>query len=167
MIRPALPGGFLINHKKLTMIVDSLENAEKYFSVHPNFQKAFEYLRSQDLQAIAVDKYEIGDGLKAIVYDKQGMTAEESIAKFECHNKAIDIQVCIRGTERMGWIPRSKCKSPKGEYNEEKDVMFYNDAPDMYFQLTDNQFAIFFPEDVHAPMISDGIVKKIVVKVKI
>lgn len=149
------------------MIIDALESADKYFSLHPNFKKAFEYLRSQDLKNIAVDKYEISEGLKAIVYDKQGMTAEESISKFECHNKAIDIQVCIRGVERMGWIPRGKCKSPKGEYNEEKDVAFYNDAPDTYFELTDNQFAIFFPEDVHAPLISDGIVKKIVVKVKI
>lgn len=34
-----------------------------------------------------------------------------------------------------------------------KDVQFYSDAPDMYFQLTNEQFAIFFPENVHAPMI--------------
>jgi len=55
----------------------------------------------------------------------------------------------------------------KGEYNAEKDVVFYNDAPDMYFQLTNNQFAIFFPEDVHAPMIGEGEIKKLVIKVKI
>jgi beta-galactosidase beta subunit len=36
----------------------------------------------------------------------------------------------------------------------------------MYFELTDNQFAIFFPEDVHAPMIGEGVIKKLVVKVK-
>ena len=29
----------------------------------------------------------------------------------------------------------------------------------MYFQLTDGQFAIFFPEDVHAPMIGEGEIK--------
>jgi len=34
--------------------------------------------------------------------------------------------------------------------------------------LTDNQFAIFFPEDVHAPMIGgDAEIKKLVIKVKI
>ena len=31
-----------------------------------------------------------------------------------------------------------------------------NDTPDTFFQLTDGQFAIFFPEDVHAPMIGEG-----------
>ena len=67
----------------------------------------------------------------------------------------------------MGWKPRKSCSSPKGEYNPEKDVLFYNDAPDMFFELTDNQFAIFFPEDVHAPMIGDEVIKKLIVKVKI
>jgi YhcH/YjgK/YiaL family protein len=37
----------------------------------------------------------------------------------------------------------------------------------MFFQLKDGQFAIFFPEDVHAPMIAEGEVKKMVIKVKI
>jgi biofilm protein TabA len=45
--------------------------------------------------------------------------------------------------------------------------VFYNDAPDMYFELTDKQFAIFFPEDVHAPMIGESEIKKMVIKVKI
>ena len=55
----------------------------------------------------------------------------------------------------------------KGEYNAEKDVVFFNDAPDMHFQLTNNQFDIFFPEDVHAPMIGESEIKKMVIKVKI
>ena len=37
----------------------------------------------------------------------------------------------------------------------------------MFFQLTEQQFVILFPEDVHAPMISDGEIKKLVIKVKI
>jgi biofilm protein TabA len=37
----------------------------------------------------------------------------------------------------------------------------------MYFQLTDGQFGIFYPEDVHAPMIGEGEIKKLVFKVKI
>lgn len=149
------------------MIIDTLSNAERYNSLHPLFAKAFEYINSQDLLTIADGKYEITDGLRAIVTDKQGMTAAESAAKFECHNKNIDIQLCIKGNETIGWKPRTDCTSQKGEYNEEKDVVFYNDSPDMHFGLTDNQFAIFFPEDVHAPMISEGTVKKMVIKVRI
>jgi len=149
------------------MIVDSLENISKYAGIHPLFAAALEYINNTDLHAIEVGKYDIADGLKAIVSNKNGMTAGESSAKFECHNKNIDIQICINGHETLGWKPRASCKTEREPYNDEKDVLFYTDKPDMFFQLTNNQFAIFFPEDVHAPMIGEGEIKKMVIKVKI
>jgi len=150
------------------MIIDTIQNAHKYFSVHPLFEKAFDYIKSTDLSNAEVGKSDIADGLKAIISNKKGMTAAESIAKFECHNKNIDIQLCIKGQETIAWKPREKCIAQKGEYNPEKDVLFYDDAPDMYFQLIDGQFAIFFPEDVHAPMIGgEDEIKKLVIKVKL
>jgi biofilm protein TabA len=150
------------------MIIDTIKNASKYYSVHPLFEKAFAYIQSTDLANTEDGKYEIdGDRLRAIISNKKGVTAAESVAKFECHNKYIDIQLCINGKEEMGWKPREKCVTPNGGYNEEKDVQLYNEQPDMYFRLTDGQFAIFFPEDVHAPMIGDAPIKKLVIKVKI
>jgi biofilm protein TabA len=148
------------------MIIDTIQNAHKYFSVHPLFAKAFEYIQQTDLANAADGKSDIAEGLKAIFSNAPGKTKETSLKKFECHNKNIDIQLCIKGVETIGWKPREKCASPKGEYNDEKDVLFYDDAPDTYFQLTDGQFAIFFPEDVHAPMIGEGEIKKLVIKVK-
>lgn len=150
------------------MVLDHLSSASRYASLHPLFAKAFEYIAHTDLTLLEVGKFDIdGDNLRGIVSDKEGTTAEASTAKFECHNAHIDIQVCIRGKETIGWKPRGTCTSPKGEYNPEKDVLFYNDAPDMFFGMTDNQFAIFYPEDVHAPMIGEGMIKKLVIKVKI
>jgi len=150
------------------MIIDTLSNASKYYSAHPLFAKAFEYIQHTNLDTIEMGKYEIdADNLKAIFSNKEGMSAEVSTSKFECHNKHIDIQLCISGNEEMGWKPREKCVTPNGGYNEEKDVQLYNDQPDTYFKLTDGQFAIFFPEDVHAPMIGDKSIKKLVIKVKI
>src|SRR4051812_4780866 len=139
------------------MIIDTIANADRYFSVHPLFAKAFEYINNTDLVKMEDGKYEIdGSDLRAIFSNKSGMSVAESIAKFECHNKNIDIQLCINGTEQLGWKPREKCVVENGGYNKEKDVQFYSDAPDTYFQLTNGQFAIFFPEDVHAPMIGTG-----------
>ena len=149
------------------MIIDTLANAHKYTSLHPLFAKAFEYINATDLKAIEDGKYEVSEGLKSIVATKIGMTAQESEAKFECHNNNIDIQICLKGIENIGWKSRQKCTKPIGEYNAEKDVLFYNDNPDMFFQLNDNQFAIFYPNDVHAPMIGNGFIRKIVFKVKI
>ncbi|MBK6936696.1 MAG: YhcH/YjgK/YiaL family protein [Chitinophagaceae bacterium] len=149
------------------MIIDTLQNAPKYFSVHPLFERAFEYISQNDLINTADGKNDIAEGLKAIISNALGKTKEISLQKFECHNKNIDIQLCINGVETMGWKPRENCVIPNGDYNEEKDVLFFNDAPDMFFQLTNGQFVIFFPEDVHAPMIGEGEIKKLVIKVKI
>ena len=113
-----------------------------------------------------ITNFFISDGLKAIFSNKTGTTAAASVAKFECHNKNIDIQLCINGVETIGWKPREKCIAENGGYNPEKDVQLYNEQPDMYFQLTNGQFAIFFPEDVHAPMIGEDEIKKLVIKVK-
>jgi len=149
------------------MIIDTLTNAPKYLSAHPLFAQAFKYIRDTDLANAADGKADISEGLKAIFSNAPGKTKEASCAKFECHNKNIDIQLCINGLETIGWKPREKCVTPNGDYNAEKDVQFYSDAPDTFFQLTDGQFAIFFPEDVHAPMIGEGCIKKLVIKVKI
>jgi len=149
------------------MIVDTLKNSNKYNSLHPLFAKAFDFISQKDLLNLEDGKFEIAEGLKLIVINGQGKTKETSLEKFECHDKNIDIQICVNGLETIAWKPREKCEIPNGDYNSEKDVRFYNDVPDMFFQLTNNQFAIFYPEDVHAPMIGNGEIKKLVFKVKI
>jgi biofilm protein TabA len=149
------------------MIIDTLNNASKYTGLNPLFAKAFDFINQNNVATLENGVIQIEDGLKVIVSTANGKTAEASLAKFECHDKNIDIQVCVKGLETIAWKPREKCVTPNGDYNPEKDVRFFNDAPDMYFQLTDGQFAIFFPEDVHAPMIAEGEIKKLVFKVKI
>ncbi|PQJ75281.1 YhcH/YjgK/YiaL family protein [Polaribacter gangjinensis] len=149
------------------MIIDSLHNASKYTNLHPLFARAFDYIQKNDFSSIENDVIIIEEGLKVIVNTAQGKSKEMSLTSFECHNQNIDIQVCLQGTETMGWKPREKCNNPKGDYSPEKDVLFFDDVPDMFFQLNVGQFVIFFPEDVHAPMISTDIIKKLVFKVKI
>ncbi len=149
------------------MIIDTLANASKYTSLHPLFAKAFDFINQNDVAHLPDGVIEITEGLKVIVNTANGKTREASLAKFECHDKNIDIQVCVSGLEIMAWKPREKCVTPNGDYNPEKDVRFFNDSPDMDFQLTDGQFVIFYPGDVHAPMIGEGEIKKLVFKVKI
>ena len=53
------------------------------------------------------------------------------------------------------------------DYNEEKDITFFADTPTTYIQVQPGEFAIFFPEDGHAPGIAEGNFKKVIVKVRI
>jgi YhcH/YjgK/YiaL family protein len=148
------------------MIIDTLSNSEKYIHLHPLFSRAFEFIKSQNLKEIEIGKYPIdGPDLHAAVSEKEGVKKED--AKFEAHDNFIDIQVCPRGAETLGWKPRETCTDIKVAYHTEKDVTFFGDQPDTYFQLHEGQFAIFYPEDVHAPMIGEGLIKKLVVKIKL
>lgn len=148
------------------MIIDTLENAYRYIDLHKSFAKAFQFISHNASDKMEVGKYEIeGKEIFAAVSLKDGVSPEA--AKYEAHNHYIDIQVCPGASETIGWKPRKKCKTIRTEYNAEKDVTFYDVEPDTLFQLQAGQFVIFFPEDVHGPMIGEGPIRKIVVKVKI
>lgn len=149
------------------MIIDTLANAEKYFPLHPLFAKAFKFIHSVNFEEVETGEYETEEtSLRAIVSNKPGLPARYSKNKMECHNQHIDIQLCLDGEEKIGWKSRYTCTSWIGKYDPEKDVLFFNDIPDMYLRLRKNQFAIFFPEDVHKPMIGKGNIKKLVIKVR-
>ena len=149
------------------MILDNISNIDKYACLHPRFAKAFEFVKSLNLEALEPGaKFEIdGKDIHASVSAKEGLKAED--AKFEAHDNYFDIQVCPSRTETLGWSPRDTVKEIKTPYNAEKDVTFFADKPSTYFQLIAGWFAIFYPEDVHAPMIGDGEIKKLVVKIKV
>jgi YhcH/YjgK/YiaL family protein len=147
------------------MIIDHLSNAKKYFSLHPHFEKAFGFLTGNDLSRLEERKYEVdGSDVYATFMVRQGLAPEA--AKHEAHDRYIDIQVCVDGKETFGWSHRADCENVKEEYNPQKDVIFYADNPSTYVGIKSGQFAIFFPEDVHAPLIGNGEIRKVVVKVK-
>jgi YhcH/YjgK/YiaL family protein len=53
----------------------------------------------------------------------------------------------------------------ESKYDEEKDFGLFSDPPENWVTVTPGKFAIFFPEDAHAPLISDGIIRKAVIKI--
>ncbi|MFT5699967.1 MAG: biofilm protein TabA [Desulforhopalus sp.] len=148
------------------MILDTLKNAERYEPLHKSFSKAFQFLQRPDIDRLEVGKYEIeGDAVFAIVAKDQGRAKNE--AQLEIHNKYIDIQLVLAGVDEMGWKARSGCTEIVDAYDPESDIQFFTDIPTAWFITTPLHFAIFFPEDAHLPLISTGIVHKIIVKIAV
>jgi YhcH/YjgK/YiaL family protein len=148
------------------MILDILANAGRYAGLHPLFSRAFEFLRGTDLQALAPGRFPIeGERLFAIVESVAGRSREE--ARLECHRKYIDIQLVLAGTEEMGWRPVSDCREPVAEYSAERDIRFFRDAPASWIATPPGAFCIFFPQDAHAPLVSKGSVRKVVLKIAV
>ena len=90
------------------MVVDTLENLEKYASLNPLFAQAIEFLKSHDLQAMEIGKTELkGKDLLVNIAQTKPKTKEE--AKLETHNEFIDIQIPLSGTEVMGYTAAKDC----------------------------------------------------------
>lgn len=148
------------------MIVDILANSNRYLPLHQGFTAAFAFLRRADLRNLAADRYEIdSDKVFAIVAKDFGRGKEE--AQLETHEKYIDIQLILAGTDDMGWRPKSLCRLPAGDYDPEDDIQFFADAPSGRQAVTADMFAIFFPEDAHQPLVGKGQIHKVVVKVAV
>lgn len=148
------------------MILDVLENAHRYLSLHKGFAQAFEFLLRPDLKKLQVGTYEIdGERVYAMVAKDPGGKKEDGL--LETHEKFIDIQLVLAGTDTMGWKPKSLCKDPVEEYDPEEDIQFFRDEPDVWLPTQRGAFAIFFPEDAHMPLISPGQIHKVVVKLAV
>ena len=146
------------------MILDILENAHRYQVMNEGFPKAIEFLLRPELKELAVGKYEIdGERVYAMVSKDMGLKKEDAL--LETHEKYIDIQLILAGTDDIGWKPRSLCKQPSGEYDHKSDLQFFKDIPNTWLSIESGEFAIFFPEDAHMPLISSGQIHKVVVKI--
>ena len=146
------------------MILDSIHNSANYTSLHPLFEKAFNYLQTENLETLAPGRYDLeGDKLFAIVSEAAGIAKAE--AKLEVHQKYLDIQYIVSGVDHMGWRPLAFCEEVFKAYDEEKDFALYADKTQTWFDVPAGHFTIFFPTDAHAPMTTLETVRKVVVKV--
>jgi len=148
------------------MILSSLSQSDRYATLHPLFLRAFDYIRDTDLFNMAPGRYNIvGDDLIAIVEQVPGRTRE--MARLEAHRRYIDIQLVLDGIDEMGWKPLADCYNPVSEHSEEKDIRFFHDAPASWIAVSPEHFCIFFPEDAHAPLVSNGQIRKVIFKVAV
>ena len=90
-------------------------------------------------------------------------------AKYEAHHNYTDIQYMISGSETMTYA-RIDELAEKVPYNEEKDVVFYdNENPGLKVIVKAGEYMIFNPWDGHKPKAAAGepaLIKKVIVKIK-
>lgn len=153
------------------MIAADLSLWRNYFT-GPTWTAAFEFL--EKLPADSPD----GDGLTSIVgddllyrvmsYPTRGMEG----TTVEAHEKYVDIQMSLEGTEAIDWfvLDGLEVNSP---YNSEQDYALYERPAQPTGTVVNRPryFSVFFPEDGHtAQKSADGVsehVRKVVIKVKL
>lgn len=147
------------------MIIDTIDNFGKYVTLNPLFADVLEFLKTNDLQTMEAGKYPIKD--KDLFLNLQvAKQRTKDTAFLETHIEMIDIQIPVSCAETFGFTPL--CDLPAFDYNAEKDITKYGDTKaQTYVTVNPGQFAIFFPQDGHAPCIIDEPeIKKAIFKVK-
>jgi YhcH/YjgK/YiaL family protein len=147
------------------MIIDTIDNLGKYVALNPLFADVVEFLKGHDLLTLETGKYPIKD--KDLFLNLQvAKQRTKETALLETHVEMIDIQIPVTAAETFGYIPL--CDLPACDYNAEKDITKYGETKaQTYVTVNPGQFAIFFPQDGHAPCITNAPeIKKAIFKVK-
>jgi biofilm protein TabA len=149
--------------------INRREFAQSYFKNKLRWEKAFKFLKSNDLSKLELKRFDIdGDNLFATV--SEYLSKNEETAKFEAHRKYIDIQYVIVGKEVMNIAPITTVKEVLTPYDATKDIEFITVDKIVNYNASPANFFIFFPGDAHRPGLKDGVnstVRKVVVKVKV
>ena len=147
------------------MIIDTIDNLGKYVALNPLFADVVTFLKDHDVNTLEAGKYPIKDN-DAFLNLQVAKGRSMETAFLETHVEMIDIQIPISTEETFGYTPLQDL--PDFEYNAEKDITKYGDTKaQTYVTVKPGQFVIFFPQDGHAPCISDAPeIKKAIIKIK-
>jgi YhcH/YjgK/YiaL family protein len=146
------------------MIVDSFDYIACYKGLHPNLDKAIDWLNSHTLDALENGKTII-DGENVFVNVMDADLRDADGAAFEYHRRYADLQIDITGGE--GWGYTNEPGEEVGEYTV--DCGFQDSASVVSGALGEGRFVLFFPTELHKPgLVQDGCanVRKAVVKIK-
>jgi YhcH/YjgK/YiaL family protein len=148
------------------MIIDRLENLEKYVSLNPLFKEVVDFLKANKLENLDAGKHLIkGEDVFVNIQEVKGKTQEQAVIEY--HKSYIDIQVPLTANETYGYMPTVEL--PEAEFSVENDMA---KVPCImgrcYVTCTPGMFVIFFPQDGHAPCICDKAeLRKAIFKVKV
>lgn len=147
------------------MLVSSMKNYKNILKFFPQLDIVFDYINKNVNVKTADDKYNITKEIFAVIQTCQPKPKKEQV--LEKHKKYIDLQLVLSGKEKIGWKFFDKKFKVLKRYSLKNDISFYSNKPDTFINLKKGEFAIFFPEDTHAPLCCEKTVKKCIVKIPV
>ncbi len=131
------------------MIYDKIENMGRYFNGDDKFAAVEPALKAFLKSPFDSGKIEIdGDNMWCNVakYDVKA----DSPLKYEAHRVYADVQIMVDGEELFGWANINECEITE-DFKDGNDIAFMQARDGQFFALKKGYFAVFFPEDAHAP----------------
>ncbi|HOW57825.1 MAG TPA: YhcH/YjgK/YiaL family protein [Smithellaceae bacterium] len=129
------------------MIFDSIDNLPNYVLLHPLFSTVVEFVNKENPAALKKGRIKLQRGVLAIVDEYE--TKDITDTFIECHRKYIDIQIILSGEEQIGLCHKKESEVSKS-YQKNDDYEKLTGHCDL-LTLRQGYFAVFYPQDGHAP----------------
>jgi len=150
------------------MIVGRIERLEQYLP-HSIKASVLAYINNIDSKSVNEVTYINEEKVYGKVMSYKLKASDE--CKLEAHNRYIDIQITLEGIEGIEVYCRDNMEI-ESVYNKENDVIFFKEDTGKKIAKIYNKpgsFSMFWPEDVHKPMVmvddENKDIKKFVVKI--
>jgi len=148
------------------MIYSTLSESKRIEGLHPKFKQLFDYVKEHDFLGQETGRITLDDdNLFINNVNPQLLPADEQV--LEVHRRYLDVHIPLDKAEIIGIKALERCSTLKSEYNSQDDCALYTGKPDNYITVQPGEFLIVYPEDAHAPIIGEGKIRKLVVKVMI
>ena len=152
------------------MILSNLTRAERYYALHPLFPLLFDYVRTHDLLHAPLGRITIqGDDLfinnVEILHPVSPTDIEHQ--QLEMHRDYIDVHILLAGQEVIGWRDIATLRTFTQEYRAEGDCALSAEPSEVMIPLQPGEFLAVWPEDAHAPALSQGPIRKLIAKIKV
>jgi len=150
------------------MVVGTLSNCELYYVFGERFEKAFEFLKKNDITKMELGRHDI-DGDNVFILVQQYDSKSIDNCGFEAHKKYADVHYVAEGFEYLGYGPLERAGAPITEYDPAADAVFF-EKECQFVLLEKGDIAIVFPQDAHMPQkraLVEVPVRKACIKVRV
>ena len=148
-----------------SMIIDTIENIEKYAASFPQLRAVAAVLRSEKAGANTAGSYATDDA--SVRYSvSEYQTRAKGTKGYETHRHAADVQCIMSGSEIIDICENTGMKA-RSEYDAENDIQFFDGELAVSYIAKPGKFIVLFPGEGHEPCISvknPETVRKIVFK---
>ncbi len=135
------------------MILDQISQMKNYVSTLPALQHVIDILESGKLDSLALGSYTTDQ--KNLRYNLFTYKTEKTEAtQYEVHRKEADVQILLKGHERMDIASRSLLTAATA-YDDAKDFFMAKGEKQLSYHAKQDSFVVFFPGEAHAPNLVD------------
>ena len=146
--------------------IDKATFARQYQLHKDYWDKAFAFLKNNNLQTLAPGRYAI-DSNNVYATITENPTKDVDSTKWESHRNYIDLQSVVSGEEKIGVAPINKLTVTM-PYDATRDLINYS-GEGTFYTAKPGTFFLFFPQDAHRPNVTTSDKKpdkKVVIKIR-